>query len=124
MKDNPKLRSKFLSIVFTKDNVTEFGFENLLQQLAMKLGTNDELPTCEVRLDNVTYAVDIPSTKPNEIPSTLRIPKLGLCSGENTIQYNILDRVNAIFKPGSMTLVRIVAFLDHIIYSCVMYVRI
>ncbi|ETV89951.1 hypothetical protein H310_15211 [Aphanomyces invadans] len=92
------------STVFTKENIQKLGFRNLIKQIRSKIGKTTQVPTCEIRMKNVDYIAPIShhDSQIETLASAFRLPSLG---GKKEEAKYILKNVNAIFKPGTMTLV-------------------
>ncbi|OQS07928.1 ATP-binding Cassette (ABC) Superfamily [Thraustotheca clavata] len=95
---------RIYSLVFTKENIHKLGFRNLIKQMRTKIGKVAALPTCEIRLTNVDYIATLPIENSNIKTVTPTLPKLQ-SKNEKTHNKHILHNINAIFKPGTMTLV-------------------
>ncbi|OQR92244.1 ATP-binding Cassette (ABC) Superfamily [Achlya hypogyna] len=94
---------RIYSLVFTKENIQKLGFRNLIKQMRSKLGNVAALPTCEVRLSSVDYIAEVPAESSIKTV-TPTLPSLKTKDEKYYDKY-ILHNINAIFKPGTMTLV-------------------
>ncbi|CAK4124384.1 unnamed protein product [Aphanomyces euteiches] len=101
---NQESMQHIYSTVFTKENIQKLGFRNLIKQIRSKLGKTTQVPTCEIRMTNVNYCAVVAhhDSQIQTLASTFRLPSLGSKKEETKF---ILKNINAIFKPGTMTLV-------------------
>ncbi|CAK4124382.1 unnamed protein product [Aphanomyces euteiches] len=92
------------STVFTKENIQKLGFRNLVKQIRSRLGKTTQVPTCEIRLRHVDYTAVVGASESQirTLASTFQLPTF--TRNHKHTKY-ILKNINAIFKPGTMTLV-------------------
>ncbi|EQC30659.1 hypothetical protein SDRG_11714 [Saprolegnia diclina VS20] len=97
---------RIYSMVFTKENIQKLGFRNLIKQMRNKIGAVASLPTCEVRLSSVDYIAELPITDSSIQTVSPSMPSLQTTARDHKyFDKYILHNINAIFKPGTMTLV-------------------
>ncbi|KAF0715988.1 hypothetical protein As57867_003073, partial [Aphanomyces stellatus] len=96
------------STVFTKQNIQKLGFRKLMEQIRSKLGKTTQLPTCTINMLDVGYIapVTLSSAKVQTLANSVPLPTFGRRKASSTLHTKfILKNINAIFKPGTMTLV-------------------
>ena len=82
----------------TKENIAKFGVEPLMQKVLEIMDTAP--PKCEVRLKGATYSVNA------VVGDDSRITLMHPYKKRKRVKKTILSDIDAIFKPGTMTLVR------------------
>jgi len=103
--NDTKSMQRYLSTVFTKENIQALGFHNLILQIRQKIGHKTQLPTCEIRMNNVNYSAKTRKSDAQikTVITPFSCPTIGRSDKVET-RY-VLRNINAIFKPGTMTLV-------------------
>ncbi|KAF0684231.1 hypothetical protein As57867_023712, partial [Aphanomyces stellatus] len=83
----------------TKDNIQQLGVDAWLRQIRDKT----QLPTCEIRMHDISYTATV---KPSDTRIQTLASAFNITSSRSKAETKfILKNINAIFKPGTMTLV-------------------
>ncbi|KAF0697660.1 Aste57867_11680 [Aphanomyces stellatus] len=84
----------------TKDNIQQLGVDAWLRQIR---GNTPQLHTCEIRVHDVSYTATV---KPSDTRIQTLASAFNITSSRSKAETKfILKNINAIFKPGTMTLV-------------------
>ncbi|KAF0684230.1 Aste57867_23784 [Aphanomyces stellatus] len=87
--------------IITSDNIQQLGVEAWLRQIRDK---TPQLPTCEIRMQDVSYTAAGKPSSDARIQSLVSAFNI-TSSGSKPETKFFLKNINAIFKPGTMTLV-------------------